>query len=186
LFYWLYPHVIEMTARGNWIPQMNHFYKENKQNWQLKVLDKKKKLRTIWVSHEMLEALKRYRTSRGLKPLPSILDTSPLLPNEKGLAITGESDIRKIVQDCFDKVIEELRKDKLPREADKMELATITDLRQTGILDDMRKRGFSQIQVQKKMGEDLDALSTYPYNDTQLKKRYESAKNKKLIERFEV
>jgi len=184
LFYWLYPRVSELVVRGKWIPLMKHFYHDEKEDWWFKVLDKNKKIRCIGVSPEMLEALKRYRISQGfLTPLPRITDAQPILPNEIGRAITRKTAIRTIVQDCFDKVIEALREDNLGSEADTMELATITYLRQTGILDDINKRGFSNIQVREKAGENLLTLSTYRYNDSLLRERHQSAKNKKLIEK---
>ncbi|MCE3239049.1 MAG: Phage integrase family protein [Gammaproteobacteria bacterium] len=184
IFYWLYPHVVELTARGDWIPQMNHFYRDRNQNWQFKVLDEKKKIRVISVGHEMLEALKRYRISFGLTPLPSRVDTNPLMLNEEDQPITHQSAIRKIVQDCFDKVIKELRKDNLMSEADMMELATITYLRQRGMIDDINQHGFSKTQVYKKAGQSLCGLSIYRYNDSQMKERHQSAKNKKLLKGF--
>jgi hypothetical protein len=185
LFYWLYPRVSELIARPKWMPRMNHFYSDKNGNWWFKVLDKNQKIRHIGVSPEMLEALKRYRISRGfLNPLPSTTDAASLLSNKMGRAITYQSAVRAIIQACFDKVIQELRKDNLASEADTMELATITDLRQTGIWDDIHKRSFSETQIRKKSGENLRTLSTYKYNDSQLKERHQSAKNKKLIERL--
>jgi integrase len=184
IFYWLYPRVSELIARGKWMPRMKHFYPDKKGNWWFKVLDKEKKLRIISVSAEMLEALKRYRIRKGfLSPLPLTTDNQPLLSNEIERPIC-KSVMRGIVQECFDQVIKELRKDNLADEADTMELATITDLRQTGIWDDINKRGFSGIQIQEKAGENLCTLSTQRYDDRELKERHQSAKNKKLIERF--
>ena len=53
-----------------WQPQMGHFQADQEGNWWFLTVGKGNKEREISVSDAMLEALKRYRLSRGLSSLP--------------------------------------------------------------------------------------------------------------------
>ena len=61
-----------------------------------------------------------------------------------------------------------------------MESATVHWLRHTGISDDINKRGRPISHVRDDAGHSSSAI-TDRYNDIELKERYKSAKNKKLI-----
>jgi site-specific recombinase XerD len=176
--YLLYLRISELAANERWIPQMKHFYQDSHQNWWFKTLGKGNKIRDIAVSNDMLTALKQYRESRQLKPLPSPSDTKPLLLKEKGKGpITSTRYIRSRVQYCFDQAVEQLRKDSLTHEADALETATVHWLRHTGISDDINKRGRPVAHVRDDAGHSSSAI-TDRYNDIELKERHQSAKNK--------
>jgi site-specific recombinase XerD len=178
--YLLYLRISELAANDRWIPQMKHFYQDSNQIWWFKTLGKGNKVRDIAVSDDMLKALKRYRDSRKLTSLPSPSDSKPLLPKEKGKgAISSTRHIRSIVQYCFDKTVEQLRKKELLNEADSLELATVHWLRHTGISDDINKRGRPVAHVRDDAGHSNSAI-TDRYNDIERTERHASAKNKKL------
>ncbi|MFX4404667.1 hypothetical protein ABTA52_20125, partial [Acinetobacter baumannii] len=81
----------------------------------------------------MLNALKWYRKSLNLSPLPFPGESSPLLPslNGKGVISTTRH-IRRIVQACFDEAIARLRNDNFMEEADMLMTVTVHWLRHTG------------------------------------------------------
>lgn len=178
--YLLYLRISELAASDRWIPQMKHFYQDSNQTWWFKTLGKGNKVRDIAVSDDMINALKRYRIKREMTPLPAPSDSRPLLPKEKGKGpITSTRHIRSIVQLCFDKTVDDLRKAKLSMEADSLEQATVHWLRHTGISDDINKRGRPVAHVRDDAGHSNSAI-TDRYNDIERTERYRSAKNKKL------
>jgi site-specific recombinase XerD len=178
--YLLYLRISELVENQHWIPMMKHFYQDANHSWWFKIVGKGNKMRNIAVSDDMLAALKRYRQSMGLPLLPSSTDKTPLLPKEKGKgAMANARHIRRIMQLCFDKTIEKLRKKNATSDADAMEAATVHWLRHTGISDDINKRGRPVAHVRDDAGHSSSAI-TDRYNNIELKARYKSAKNKKL------
>ncbi|MCC2666170.1 MAG: Phage integrase family protein [Gammaproteobacteria bacterium] len=140
IFYLLYPLPSELVASNHWTPKMNHFYQDRNKNWWFKVHNNGR-LRAVAVSDDMLNALKRYRLSKGLKPLPSPKDNIPLLivkPGEGAIAQIWK--LKDLVQQCFNMAAIQLRKNKLFNEANALKQATITWIRNTGISDDVNKR----------------------------------------------
>jgi len=178
--YLLYLRISELAASERWIPQMKHFYQDSNETWWFKTLGKGNKVRDIAVSDDMLHALKRFRQKRQMTPLPSSSDSRPLLQKEIGKgAITSTRHIRSIVQYCFDKTVEQLRKKKLATEADSLEQATVHWLRHTGISDDINRRGRPVAHVRDDAGHSNSGI-TDRYNDIERTERHASAKNKKL------
>jgi integrase len=179
--YLLYLRISELCASERWTPEMRHFYKDSQGFWWFKTVGKGNKMRDIAVPDDMLCALKRYRISMQLTPLPSINDRTPLLPKVKGSGgMTSSRHIRRLVQDCFDKTMQNLRKTGFATEADSFESATVHWLRHTGISDDINIRGRPVAHVRDDAGHSSSAI-TDRYNDIELIKRHQSAKNKKLI-----
>ena len=108
--YLLYLRISELCTSERWMPIMGHFYKDSQDLWWFKTVGKGNKMRDIAVPDDMLTALKRYRTSQHLSPLPSINEQTPLLPKEKGKGgMSSSRHIRRLVQECFDKTIDVLR-----------------------------------------------------------------------------
>lgn len=177
--YLLYLRISELVASNRWIPMMKHFYQDSNGSWWFKIVGKGNKMREIAVSDDMLSALKRYREKMSLAPLPSSNEKTFLLPKEKGKgAMTDSRHIRRLVQYCFDKTIDNLRKDNFSSDADALESATVHWLRHTGISDDINKRERPIAHVRDDAGHSSSAI-TDRYNDIELKERYKSAKQKK-------
>ncbi|MCE3238749.1 MAG: Phage integrase family protein [Gammaproteobacteria bacterium] len=158
ILYLLYPLPSELLASDHWIPKMNHFYQDKNQNWWFKV-NKNGKLRAIAVSDDMLNALKRYRLTRGLTSLPSPEDDSPLLILKGGKdAISQKKKLKRLIQPCFDKAVIQLRKNDLANEADILQHASMIWIRHTGILDDIHKRRRPIKHVREDVGHTEGAL----------------------------
>ena len=181
--YLLYLRISELCASERWTPMMGHFYKDSQDCWWFKTVGKGNKMRDIAVPDDMLTALKRYRISQQLSPLPSINDQTPLLPKEKGKGgMSSSRHIRRLVQDCFDKTIDVLRATGFSTEADSFESATVHWLRHTGISDDINMRGRPVAHVRDDAGHSSSAI-TDRYNDIDLIERHQSAKHKKITPR---
>lgn len=179
--YLLYLRISELCASDRWTPQMGHFFQDSQGCWWFKTVGKGNKMRDIAVPDDMLRALKRYRVSMQLTPLPSINDQAPLLPKEKGIGgMASSRHIRRLVQDCFDNTILKLRNTGFATEADSLESATVHWLRHTGISDDINTRGRPIAHVRDDAGHSSSSI-TDRYNDIDLIERHQSAKNKKLI-----
>jgi len=176
--YSMYLRISELTAAPRWTPMMSHFERDSDGNWWFTTVGKGNKQRKIAVSNAMLAALKRWRNYLELPSLPSPTDNSCLLPKTKGKGpISNTSYIRKIVQFCFDKAMEDLRKDDFPEEAESMVGATVHWLRHTGISDDVKRR--PREHVRDDAGHSSSAI-TDKYIDVELRERHQSARNKPI------
>jgi len=174
--YSMYLRISELSSSTRWEPQMQHFYKDGDGNWWFKTVGKGNKERDIAVSDAMLTALKRYRTSMNLSPLPSPGETTLLISKNKGKgAVTGTRHIRKLVQACFDKTAERLVKDNFLEDADQIRSATVHWLRHTGISEDVKIR--PREHVRDDAGHGSGAI-TDRYINVELRERHASAKNK--------
>jgi site-specific recombinase XerD len=177
--YSMYLRISELAASNRWTPKMNHFTRDNEDNWWFTTVGKGNKQRQIAVSEAMLEALKQWRKHLKLSPLPSPADTDPLILKNKGKGpVTCTSLIRKVVQNCFNHAINKLRQDSFVDEAESLIPATVHWLRHTGISDDVKIR--PKEHVRDDAGHSSSAI-TDKYIDIELLERHRSAR-KKLIE----
>jgi site-specific recombinase XerD len=177
--YSMYLRISELTASTRWEPKMNHFARDSEDNWWFTTVGKGNKQRQIAVSEAMLEALKRWRKHLKLLPLPSLVDTSYLMPKNRGKGPVGSTSlIRKVVQSCFDHAITKLKQDGFIEEAESLTAATVHWLRHTGISDDVKIR--PREHVRDDAGHSSSAI-TDKYIDIELNERHRSAR-KKLIE----
>lgn len=178
--YSMYLRISELVASDRWIPKMNDFARDSDGNWWFTTVGKGNKERQIAVSDAMLISLKRWRKHLKLSALPSPADNSPLLPKTKGNgAIKSANYIRKIVQYCFDRAIENLIKDGLGEEAQTLSEATVHWLRHTGISDDVKRR--PREHVRDDAGHSSSAI-TDKYIDIELRERHRSAKKKPIFD----
>jgi len=162
ILYSMYLRISELAASSRWVPAMNHFQRDGDGNWWFTTVGKGNKQRQIAVSNTMLAALKRWRKHLGLSVLPSPADNLPLLPRTKGKGpIASTSYIRKIVQYCFDRTMDALRKDNFTEEAESLVEATVHWLRHTGISDDVKHR--PREHVRDDAGHSSSATTAYSY-----------------------
>jgi len=174
--YSMYLRISELSSNERWSPTMNDFQRDHDGLWWFTTVGKGNKERQIAVSDSMLDALKRWRKHLQLTPLPSLSDDSPLVPRVRGRgATTNSTHIRSIVQDCFDRAIAQLRREKQDLEADLLMDATVHWLRHTGISDDVKNR--PREHVRDDAGHSSSAI-TDKYIDIELRERHRSAKNK--------
>lgn len=178
--YGMYLRISELTASLRWEPRMNHFSKDNDENWWFTTVGKGNKQRNITVSDAMLTALKRWRIYLNLTALPTPDDNSPIIPKERGTGpISSTNQIRNIVQFCFDYTIRRMQEDGFAEEANNLQSATVHWLRHTGISDDVKVR--PREHVRDDAGHS-SSLITDHYIDIDSRERHASGR-KKLIDR---
>jgi len=172
----MYLRISELVETSRWAPQMGHFQPDLEGNWWFTTVGKGNKERDVSVSNSMLDALRRYRLSRGLNPLPAPGETSPLIHKTRGRGgITSTRQIRGIVQKCFDFAEEKLRNDGLPDEAERLSQATVHWLRHTGISEDVKFR--PREHVRDDAGHGSSAI-TDRYIDVERTERHATARQK--------
>lgn len=174
----MYLRISELVETDRWAPQMGHFQKDLEGNWWFVTVGKGNKERDISVSNDMLESLKRYRLARGLPALPAPGETTPLIHKTRGRGgITSTRQIRVIVQQCFTRAQEKMRRDGFMEEADRLSAATVHWLRHTGISEDVRHR--PREHVRDDAGHGSSAI-TDRYIDVERTERHASARNKRV------
>ncbi len=174
----MYLRISELAASSRWQPEMGHFHKDHDGNWWFTTVGKGNKQRNITVCDDMLNALKRYRSSLGLTGLPYSAETTPLVPKFKGTGpMTSTRQIRSIVQQCFDKAIDRMMVDGMQEEAEQMRAATVHWLRHTGISEDVKHR--PREHVRDDAGHASSAI-TDKYIDVELRERHASGKKKRI------
>lgn len=177
--YSMYLRISELTALKRWQPQMGHFHKDSDGNWWFTTVGKGNKERIITVSDTMLTALKRYRQSLDLSPLPYLGEATPLVSKAKGKGpIESTRHIRTIVQQCFDSTMIRLFADGFQEEAEQLKAATVHWLRHTGISDDVKHR--PREHVRDDAGHGSSAI-TDKYIDVELRARHASGKKKVIV-----
>ena len=97
-----------------------------------------------------------------------------------GQALTSTRPISKLIQQCFDLAVEELKKEEKLEEAEMLRSATVHWLRHTGISEDVKRR--PREHVRDDAGHGSGAV-TDRYIDVDLKERHKSAKNKIIQEK---
>ena len=157
---------------------MNDFAKDSNGRWWFTTVGKGNKERQIAVSDAMLTSLTRWRRFLGFSPLPSVGDNSPLIPKIRGNGpMSDTAPIRRLVQLCFDRAADELRRMNENEEADNLASATVHWLRHTGISEDVKIR--PREHVRDDAGHSSSA-TTDRYIDIELTERHRSARNKKI------
>lgn len=174
----MYLRVSELVADERSTPVMGDFQMDQDRNWWLHVLGKGNKTRLVSVSHDMLQALKRYRSHRGLSPLPIPGELTPLIPKLAGKGpVTSTRQIRNLVQQCFDLAYQALVEHGQELEASELKVATVHWLRHTGISEDVKFR--PREHVKEDAGHSSMA-TTDKYIDSEMRERHASAANKKI------
>lgn len=172
----MYLRISELVETSRWQPQMGHFQPDQEGNWWFITVGKGNKEREISVSDAMLEALKRYRKSRGLPAQPAPGEASPLIHKTRGKGgITSTRQIRGIVQKCFDQAAEKMRREGFSEEAERLGAATVHWLRHTGISEDVKHR--PREHVRDDAGHGSSAI-TDRYIDVERAERHASARRK--------
>jgi len=180
--YGMYLRISELTATTRWTPTMGDFHRDSDGRWWFLTVGKGNKERKISVSTEMLNALKNYRRSLKLSPLPSPNEKTPLFAKyNDGKPMKSTRYIRELVQTCFDRACERLIEDNQREEAGQLAVATVHWLRHTGISDDVKTR--PREHVRDDAGHSSSSI-TDKYIDIELHERHNSAKRKRIKPEF--
>lgn len=180
--YGMYLRISELVESKRWSPKMGNFHRDADGLWWFLTVGKGNKERRISVSNAMLNALKEYRKSLKLTPLPSPNEKTPLFTAQQtNQPLKNTRYIRTLVQSCFDRACERLIADNQQEEADQLANATVHWLRHTGISDDVKIR--PREHVRDDAGHSSGAI-TDKYIDVELRERHSSAKRKRIKPEF--
>lgn len=177
LFYLLGLRISEVSVTPGRIPVMGDFSPDKQDRWWFSTVGKGNKLREVAVPDAMLQALKRYRQSRDLSPLPSRGEQSSLLHKERGHGGPTTRQVRNLIQQCFDYAIIKLERAGKLDEAQDLSAATVHWLRHTAISADVDHR--PREHVRDDAGHE-NASITDRYIDADRAARHQSARNKPL------
>jgi site-specific recombinase XerD len=156
---------------------MGNFAPDKRGLWWFTTIGKGNKMRDIAVPYELLTALKRYRESMGLVPLPMRDEATCIFPSCKGTGGLGARQIRSLVQEVFDKAILQLQKDSKLDEALDLSNATVHWIRHTTISNDVEFR--PREHIRDDVGHENPATLD-KYIDIDRIERHKSAQLKKL------
>ncbi|EKE00983.1 MAG: hypothetical protein ACD_21C00250G0056 [uncultured bacterium] len=177
IFYLLGLRISEVAASQNHTPVMSDFAPDKNSRWWFTTIGKGNKVRDVAVPDVLLEALKRYRISCNLPPLPSRGESTPLFGKERGHGNLGTRQVRNLVQQCFDYAIANLRKANKEDAAQDLETATVHWLRHTAISADVEHR--PREHVRDDAGHESSTV-TDRYIDIDRIARHDSARDKQL------
>jgi integrase len=176
-FYLLGVRISELAHAPGRMATMGNFAPDKSGLWWYTTVGKGNKLRDIAVPDELLDALKAYRATLNLPPLPSREEPTPLLAKMKGKQGLGSRQIRNIVQSVFDQGINELLKLGKKDEAEDLATATVHWLRHTAISSDVESR--PREHISDDVGHE-NASTMDKYIDIDRVARHHSAKHKQL------
>lgn len=143
----MYLRVGDLAGRGNWEPTMGSFEKRG-ESWWFDVVGKGNKERDITVKDDFIPYLKRYRESRGLSPLPTKGEETPLLATLTGRGGLTARQIRNIVQPVFDRARERMiAEERSEDECHELMEVTLHWLRHTGATFDAKHRDPKHLQM---------------------------------------
>lgn len=180
--YGMYLRISELIVTSRWTPIMGDFHRDSEGRWWFLTVGKGNKERKISVSTAMLNALKDYRKSLQLSPLPSPNEKTPLLAKyNDGKPLRSTRYIRELVQACFDRAGIRLKADNQYEEAEQLAVVTVHWLRHTGISNDVKIR--PREHVRDDAGHSSSSI-TDKYIDIELHERHSSAKRKRIKPEF--
>ncbi|OXY83753.1 tyrosine-type recombinase/integrase [Oceanimonas doudoroffii] len=191
LMYGCYLRISEVAARPGFSPVMSQFRRDTKTGiWSFYIpVSKGGKKRTVAVSRELLDALKRYRAHLGLSPLPAPNDATPLFVRHRAAgrgrdqgmvnANLGIRQLRELLNELLTAAADAAMADGFDQDAGEMRTLTVHGIRHTGITHDINYNGRPLSHVQADAGHDsIDTTSQYLH--TGKVERHESAANKRL------
>lgn len=176
-FYLLGVRISELAFTQDRMALMGNFAPDKRGLWWFTTVGKGNKMRDIAVPDALLQALKKYRETLGLPPLPSRSEVTPLLPKLKGKRGLGTRQIRNIVQSVFDRAILDLQSKNHMDEAADLATATVHWLRHTAISNEIEYR--PREHIRDDVGHE-NANTMDKYIDIDRVARHQSAQGKKL------
>jgi integrase len=175
----LFLRISEYSERPTWSPVMSHFWKDNDNNWWLKIYGKGRKVRDITVPPSFLLYLTRYRLCRGLSKLPVTGENHPIIEKLRGRGGMTARQLSRLVQEVFDEAYTEMKARNGEASASNFKEATSHWLRHTGASLEI-ERGRVLKDVSEDLGHASMSTTDTVYVQTDDKKRASSGKGRKV------
>ncbi|MFA7554224.1 MAG: site-specific integrase [Spongiibacteraceae bacterium] len=175
----LFLRISEYSERAEWSPVMSHFWKDNDNNWWLKIYGKGRKVRDITVPLSFLHYLSRYRLQRGLSKLPVAGENHPIIEKLRGRGGMTSRQLSRLVQEVFDQAYEQMKASHGEQNASQFKEASSHWLRHTGASLEI-ERGRALKDVSEDLGHASMSTTDTVYVQADDKKRASSGKNRKV------
>ncbi|RNL67487.1 tyrosine-type recombinase/integrase [Zhongshania marina] len=175
----LFLRISEYSDRAEWSPTMSHFWKDNDNNWWLKIYGKGRKVRDITVPPSFLSYLTRYRLYRGLNKLPVPGENHPIIEKLRGRGGMTARQLSRLVQEVFDQAYDQMKARYGDDNASNFKEATSHWLRHTGASLEI-ERGRSLKDVSEDLGHASMSTTDTVYVQTDDKKRAASGSDRKV------
>ncbi len=173
----LFLRISELSERNDWSPEMGHFWQDEDHNWWLKIYGKGRKLRDVTVPDGYLKYIKRYRSYRGLTPLPYPGDNASLVEKIRGRGGMTSRHLTRLVQEVFDEAYERMKRNLGEDRAKKLQEASTHWLRHTGASMEI-ERGRALKDLSEDLGHASMATTDTVYVQSEHKKRAASGKKR--------
>jgi integrase/recombinase XerD len=173
----LYLRISEIASRNNWEPIMGHYFYDKEYLW-LEVLGKGNKKRRVSVPSRYIPFLQRYRSYRGLSPMPVENEDTPLLSRTKGKAGLSIRQVTRIIEESFNLVVNELILKGMNQDAEEIKSASSHWLRHTGASQDAETRPLRHLADD--LGHRSMATTDRSYVQSDVKARAKSGRDRKI------
>jgi len=191
LMYGCYLRISEVSTRPGFSPVMSQFRQDSQTGvWGYYIpMSKGQKARTVAVSKNLLNALRRYRNFLGLPDLPAPKEQNPLLirlrkaQNGKDAGVInanlGIRQVRELIYQVFSAAADLAMEDGHTHDSHALREMSPHAIRHTGISHDVNYNNRPLTHVRDDAGHDsLDTTSRYIH--TSRVERHETAKDKEL------
>ncbi|MBB4861307.1 site-specific recombinase XerD [Pseudomonas nitritireducens] len=169
----------KQPVHGNFFTIVDKIEGKQVRSWWFKATGKGNKKRTIPVSEDVLKALRRYRTSQGMSPLPVPKEKTPLFPKARGQGgLTSTRHVRAMLQAVFDEAFKRLRAAGRDDDANMLMQCTVHWLRHTGISEDVTRRPLEHVRDQ---AGHTNLETTKRYISSSLHEKHESSEHAALL-----
>ncbi|WP_137297601.1 site-specific integrase [Psychromonas sp. SP041] len=173
----LYLRISEISERDNWQPKMSDFHESNESYW-FWAFGKGGKKRRVSIPDAYFKYLKRYRVYRGLTPMPTQSDNSPLISKLKGRGGISTKQSSRLIEDAFTIVINRLTKEGQISKATEIMSASSHWLRHTGASIDALTRPIKHLSDD--LGHTSMATTDKEYIQSTLMERGKTGKVRKV------
>lgn len=170
-----YLRVSELSERPYWTPKFSDFYYK-KDYLFLRVMGKRRKIRSVTVSDSLLPYIERYRTFRSLNEAAFEMDDAPIIAKERGYGAVSQRHLRRIIKDTLIALSKNIKDPDLRKIA---ESAASHWMRHTGASIDADWR--SIVDLSKELGHEDPGTTGRRYVHSDMIERAKKGKDRALI-----
>lgn len=170
-----YLRVSELSERPHWTPKFSDFYYHQGYLF-LRVMGKRRKIRSVTVSDSLIPYIERYRTYRSLNEIPFEMDDSPIISKERGYGGVSQRHLRRIIKDTLIRLSQEVEEPYLKK---LVTSAASHWMRHTGASIDALWR--SIVDLSKELGHEDPGTTGRRYVHSDMVERAKSGKARSLV-----
>lgn len=169
-----YLRVSELSERPYWQPKFSDFY-DHKGYLFLRVMGKRRKIRSISIPDDLIPYIERYRATRSLQDVPLSTDDSPIISKERGHGGLTQRHLRRIIKDTLVILSKKVSDPHLKKI---IKTAASHWMRHTGATMDAKIRSLGDLA--KELGHEDPGTTGRLYVDSDMVERAEGGKSRKV------